>query len=311
MQDLAVSIAECDSVAWGSLHVDGGDVLYLANEGGERSFRQRLDLMPNYTPCSTRLRITETDEPLGERLEAQLEWWLATADDPRLVVIDTYASVAPETRGVNRHQEDYNGLAGLASLACRYPDTLVAVVHHTRKAESDDVMHRISGSQGMTAATDANAVLTRQTASQHCLLSIRPRNAEESELVMQRNPETLRWSIVGDDERSQLEAGRQRILDWLEDHPTGSTPKEVADGLGMPYDSVRQFLSQMKAARQVSSPRRGHYVSSSDQRWQPKRRSSQPSQPSQRSRVRGPSPERDSGLRALRSVRCRPRPGRR
>lgn len=259
MQDLALSIA-LGQPAWGSLHVDEGDVLYFANEGGTRSFRERLLRMLNDDGAPPRLRITASNEPLGERLEVQLEWWLSEANDPRLVVIDTYSSVAPDTRGVNRHQEDYNALSGLADLACRYPDTLVAVVHHTRKAESDDVMHRISGSQGMTAATDGNAVLTRHTAARQAVLSIRPRNAEESDFTVERNPTTLRWSIIGDDERSQLSEGRQRILDWLEANPVGGTPKEVADGLAMPYDSVRQFLSQMKAARQVSSPRRGYYV---------------------------------------------------
>lgn len=264
MQDLALSIARGEP-AWGSLHVDEGDVLYLANEGGLRSFRERLLRMLDGEggAAPSRFRIATSSEPLGERLEVQLEWWLSEANDPRLVVIDTFASVAPDTRGVNRHQEDYNALAGLADLASRYPETLMAVVHHTRKMESDDVMHRIAGSQGMTAATDGNAVLSRHTAARQCVLSIRPRNAEESDLIVERSPTTLRWSIVGDDERSQLSKGRQRILAWLEAHPAGGTPKEVADGLAMPYDSVRQFLTQMKAARQVSSPRRGHYVANS------------------------------------------------
>lgn len=77
--------------------------------------------------------------------------------DARLVVIDTYASVAPETRGVNRHQEDYNALAGLADVARRFPDVLFVLIHHTRKSEGEDVMQRISGSNGMTGATDGNA----------------------------------------------------------------------------------------------------------------------------------------------------------
>lgn len=261
MQDLALSIARGE-LAWGCLPVDQGDVLYLANEGGLRSFRERLLRMleGDGAAAPTRFRIATSSEPLGERLEIQLEWWLGQAEDPRLVVIDTYSSVAPDTRGVNRHQEDYNALSGLADLASRYPDTLVAVIHHTRKAESDDVMHRISGSQGMTAATDGNAVLTRHTAARQCVLSIRPRNAEESDLILERNAETLRWSVIGDDERSQLSQGRQRILEWLECNPAGGSPKDIAEGLGMGHDNVRQYLSQMEGARQVTRPRRGWYV---------------------------------------------------
>ena len=146
MQHLAVCVA-ADLPAWGSLAVEGGSVLYLANEGGERSFRERLVKMLGTHAAPSRLRIAETKEPLGERLECQLEWWLAGEADPRLIVIDTYSSVAPEMRGVNRHQEDYNALAGLADLATRYPDTLIALVHHPQgRGGGRDAPHqRVAG----------------------------------------------------------------------------------------------------------------------------------------------------------------------
>lgn len=260
MQHLGLSISRGEP-AWGALSVDEGDVLYLANEGGERSFHERLVRMLDGAPAPARFRITDSNEPLGARLEVQLEWWLSEANDPRLVVIDTYASVAPDTRGINRHQDDYDALAGLADLASRFPDTLVAVVHHTRKAESDDVMHKISGSQGMTAATDGNAVLSRHTAARQCTLTIRPRNAEESDLVVERDPDRLTWKVVGQDERAQLSQGRQRILGWLDKHPAGGTPKEISEALDMDYDNVRQYLAQMYEARQVAKPGRGVYQS--------------------------------------------------
>ncbi len=273
MQDLAVSVAT-GVPAWGSLDVEQGDVLYLANEGGEQSFRDRLVKMlhideerledeSNDTEIEiapSRLFVTKTTEPLGERLEVQIEWWLSEQDDPRLVVIDTYSSVAPEARGVNRHQDDYNALAGLADLATRWRDTLFVVVHHTRKAEGDDIMHRISGSNGMGAATDGMAVLSRHVASRQCVLNIRPRNAEESELLVERGPD-LRWSVVGEDETSQLSQGRQTILAYLKANPEGASPKMVAEALSLEQESVRQYLTQMAAARQIDKPRRGWYQS--------------------------------------------------
>lgn len=258
LQHLAVCVAT-GQPAWGSLPVEEGDVLYISNEGGERSFRQRLMLMLDGEPAPTRLWATETKENLGYRLEMQLEGWLSQANDPRLVVIDTYSSVAPEGRGVNRHQDDYNALAGLADLASRYGDTLFMMVHHTRKAEGEtDVMHRISGSQGMTAATDGNAVLSRQPAARRCLLSVRPRNAEECDLVLERHPDTLRWSVVGSDEKSGLSEPRQKVLEWLTEHgPAG--PKDIASGTGLSHDGVRQLLPEMAKAMQVARTGRGTY----------------------------------------------------
>lgn len=259
MQHLAVCIA-LGEPAWGSLEVEAGDVLYIANEGGERSFRERLVRMLSGREAPKRMLMTTTNEPLGERLEFQLEMWLTSVESPRLVVIDTYSSVAPETRGVNRHQEDYNALSALADLASRYPDTLFVVVHHTRKAESEDVMHRISGSQGMTAATDGNAVLSRHTAARRCVLSIRPRNAEESDLVLERDTETLCWSVVGADETSQLSESRQKVLRWLGSREEMASPKEISAGAGLEYDAVRQLLRQMTHDKQLVSPERGKYA---------------------------------------------------
>jgi hypothetical protein len=208
-----------------------------------------------------RLQLATESRKLSAGLEAQIASWLQDVDDPRLVVIDTYTAVAPETRGVNRHQEDYATLAGLAELAIAWPNTLFVVVHHTRKADGDgDVMHKISGSQGMTAVTDGNAVLGRHTGARQCLLSIRPRNAEESEVVLERDPETLRWSAVGVDERSQLSESRQLVLAWMDAHPLGGAPKVIAAETGLPAEGVRHLLLSMVADRQITKTGRGCYA---------------------------------------------------
>lgn len=259
-QDLALSIAT-GRPAWGGLEVPQGRVLYIAREGGEIAFRNRLEIMLEGAAAPSEMRIAYESEKLGGRLESQLESWMTKQPDTRLVVIDTYAAVAPETRGVNRHQEDYNALAGLADCANRHPGTLYLVIHHTRKAEGEDVMHKISGSQGMTAATDGNAVLSRHTAARQCVLSVRPRNAEESELVIERG-DNLRWQLVGNNERAQLSRGRQQILTLLDATDGGLTPKEVAEMLEMKPESARKYLSEMVKQRQVCKDEHGVYRSS-------------------------------------------------
>lgn len=258
LQDLALSVA-MGRPAWGAYAVPTGDVLYVANEGGERSFRDRVVKMLDGKEAPSRLRIGGTKEPLGGRLEVQLETWLQHAKEPRLIVIDTYTSVAPEIRGVNRHQEDYNALSGLASLANAHPELLLVVVHHTNKGEQTDVMHRISGSQGMTAVTDGNAVLSRHTASNRSVLSIRPRNAPEADLILERHPDRLTWSVVGDNERSMLSGSRQDVLVWVEENgPTSA--KKVATALGMSEDTARQTLGRMADDGQIQRLKRGTYA---------------------------------------------------
>jgi hypothetical protein len=260
LQHLAVSVAS-GGQAWGTYDIQQGDVLYVSNEGGERSFRDRLVKMLEGEPAPSRLRITETREPLGGRLEAQLDAWMAEVLEPRLIVLDTYSSVAPITRGINRHQEDYNALAGLAGLLTQHPDTLMVVIHHTNKSEQTDVMHRISGSQGMTAATDGNAVLARHTASNRCTLSIRPRNAAESDLILERHAENLKWIVVSENERDLLSDTRQRVLQWLDACGTSATAKQIGEALGLSPEAARQALARMSKDGQLCKEGRGLYKS--------------------------------------------------
>ena len=273
LQHLAISVA-CGTMAWNAYEVKQGDVLYIANEGGERSFRDRVVKMLEGASAPSRLRITETRERLGGRLEAQLEAWMVSVDEPRLIVLDTYSSVAPDTRGINRHQEDYNALAGLASMLTAHPDVLMVVIHHTNKGEQTDVMHRISGSQGMTAATDGNAVLARHTASNRCTLSVRPRNAAESDLVLERHPENLKWTVVSENERDLLSDSRKNVMDWLQAYGEAATSKQVCEGVGMSAEATRQTLARMTKDGQVRKEGRGLYISATI-----------PSQPSQLSQT--------------------------
>ena len=270
-QDLALSIAT-GQPAWGEHHVDQGCVLYLSNEGGVRSFRDRLVKMmelPAGFPgdrtgedalvAPKNLCVTRSELTLGGDLEIPIANWLANAEDPRLVVIDTMASVAPETNGSNRHLDDYKALAPLALLATLWPDTLFVMVHHTNKGESTDVMHRISGSNGLAGATDGIAVLTRHTAARQCVFTVIPRNAEESELVMERQ-ENLRWRVAGDDERSQLSAPRQNILRLLDQAAGPMCPADMATALGVRPNTLVKTLRSMLDDRQIVQPSKGVYA---------------------------------------------------
>lgn len=255
--DLCLSVA-MGQVAWGSALVDSGSAMYLALEGGDRAFRQRMDKMLQGEVAPERLQIAYEADCLGGRLETQIGLWLAQVDEPRLVVIDTYVAVAPKTASANRFQEEYGSLSGLAKLAEHNPVVLFLLIHHTNKAtEYGDIMDRISGSTGLTAATDGNALLIRPTASTQGTLYIRPRNAEESELVLKHDAKTLRWSIEGNDERRKLSSSRQLLLDWLDEHPQGGMPAEIADELSMRRDNARKLLSMMASSGQVRHDARG------------------------------------------------------
>jgi len=123
---------------------------------------------------------------------------------------------------------------------------------------AEDFQDIIAGSNGLMSATDGNAVFTRHTASNRAVFQLRPRNGAEVELVLQRDPKTLRWTYVGDDERSQLSSQRQTVLDLFTVHETidGLT---VARTLGCTNDNARKHLSEMAKAGQIVRTARGTY----------------------------------------------------
>ena len=270
-QDLALAIAT-GKPAWGTYGVEQGDVLYLANEGGTRSFRDRMvkmmDLPADFPAglvgddarvAPPLLNITQSDLVVGGALEAAIHTWLTeTASDPRLVVVDTLASVSEDSGGSNRHLEDYKALASLAELANDWPKTLFVVIHHTNKGEGTSVTQRISGSNGLAAATDGIGLLTRNTASPNCVFSLIPRNAEEVELTMSRGP-NLRWSVLGDDEVAQLSDVRQRLLGFLATQEGAVKSAQAAEMLALPEPTVRKALSDMAHKGQVAKSSRGLY----------------------------------------------------
>lgn len=135
--------------------VEQGSVLYAALEDNDRRLKARMERIAS--PGSTwpdRLCFS-TNWP---RLDAggldQFQSWIDSKPDPRLLIVDTLATVRPTTGGrENQYQSDYNAIRGLHALAneCGIG---VLVVHHLRKMEASDPFDTVSGSTGLTGAAD-------------------------------------------------------------------------------------------------------------------------------------------------------------
>ena len=267
--DLSLAIAQGEP-AWGTFDVDAGDVLYIANEGGEHSFRGRLATMIGMSSESVlaedddrndpleRFEVWETDRRLGGPLEEELDEWLNSVSSPRLVVIDTLSSVAVAGTGRDRHLEDYQALATMAQLCASWPRTLVVLVHHTNKSEGTTVTQRISGSNGLAAATDGIGTLSRSEGSRRATLELIPRNAEESSIKLLRQ-ENLRWTVEGGAEGRQLSPNRQRIVAALVTSPVPLSPKQLADLLGISEGTVRKAVVDLSGRGIIAKDAYGLY----------------------------------------------------
>lgn len=247
--DIAIAIAE-SGLALGALEVEGGDVLYLALEDGERRLQKRLKTLLGDEPPPHRLHLATTWPAFDQGGRDALEEWIGTHPDTRLVIVDTLKRVRPrQQRGASVYSEDYDAVAPLADLA-RRKGICILIVHHTRKLIAEDAMDRVSGSTGLTGAADAVLVLRRARGERTATLMIMGRDIEEQELALHwRAP---RWELLGDAHEHQRSAGRQAILGVLrQSGPLG--PKEISEILGRNRATIRWLLRQMTESGELKS----------------------------------------------------------
>jgi hypothetical protein len=251
---VALSIA-AGGVALGAQPVAKGDVLYLALEDNARRLQSRARrLLESMTETPSNLEFALDCPRLGEGGLAYLEEYLKAHPQLRLVVIDTWARVAPPSgeRRCSQYEGDYESLTPLKRLADTYHVSILAV-HHLRKTGSSDVLDEIIGSTGVTGAVDGTIILKRDRGQTDATLFVTGRDVErEQQLALSFDATTALWTLVGNAEELCCTRARQAILDLLrEQGPDGMSAREIAATLQKNYHTTRSLLRKMEDAGEV------------------------------------------------------------
>lgn len=248
VDDWAVAIA-LGGFAMNSTKVDRGQVLLLPLEDSHRRMQSRLRTVLHGKDVPSLLDIAFDWPRFGEGFEDQVEAWVSTHPDARLIVVDTLAKVRPHQR-TNRqlYEVDYEDLSVLASIVRARPGLALVAVHHDRKAEADDFLDSVSGSHGITGAADTVLVLRRSRGSADAVLHVTGRDAEEDDYGLRFT--AGRWELTGDPIADGSEE-RNAIALWLGEHgPAG--PAEVARALGRPAGATRMLMADMRKDGQLA-----------------------------------------------------------
>ena len=153
--------------------------------------------------------------------------WIESVSHPRLVVIDTLAMVrAPKRRDESSYDADYAAVKELRGLANEHGVAIV-IIHHLRKAESDDPFDTVSGTLGLTGAPDTILVL-RRDASGAVILHGRGRDLVEIEKAVTFSKDACTWTITGSAAEARASGSRKAILDALKELGEPATPTEIA-----------------------------------------------------------------------------------
>lgn len=249
---LAVSVAS-GGRALGKIAVDQGDVLYLALEDNGRRLQKRLGSILGEAPAPARLDLATVCAPMPLGAE-RIDSWFGRHPDARLAIVDVFTKVRSRsiTDRTNRYDADYIAMTELKNIADER-DVAIVVLHHTRKAASDDFLDAVSGTHGLAGAADAVMVLSRSRGSANAVMKITGRDVEETDYALDFDAHTGTWSLLdGPAEDYELGDTRRAILQLIRDAGP-LTPKEIADELGLKHDTARQTCRRMAEADQLLS----------------------------------------------------------
>lgn len=257
-------------VALGAIAVgDPRPVLYLALEDGERRLQERCRRLMYGQPIPRPFDyVAGNIDP--NTLLVLIALWL-TEHPTGLVVLDTLGKVMPPAMaGETTYSRDYRIAGQLKALTDAHPGSCLVVVHHDRKASSDDFVASISGTHGLAGAADFVILLTRPRKETEGLLKVTGRDVVENEYVV----ETIDgdWSLLNDSiADAEAAAARVRatvglgeagmaVVELVTASPDGIRAALIADKLDLPVKSVYQHLDRAEKSGRIAKPARGLYA---------------------------------------------------
>jgi len=257
--DLSVAVATGGKVL-DTYEAKRGGVLHLALEDTMRRFQDRLRRVLDGAPAPAGAKFF----PQWPRVEHHgleaLRRQLDTMKDVRLVIVDTLAKmrVRPSGNGGSLYSEDYDAIVQLKAIADEY-GIGVMVVHHTRKATSDDPLDLVSGSTGLTGAADTILILRRERGQAEASLFVTGRDVEEQEIALSMNPRTMRWKALGRAADYRMSVERKKVIDTLTELGHPAAPLEVAELIGKTRGATKKLMLSMANSNQLRQRPDGKY----------------------------------------------------
>ncbi|WP_394279840.1 AAA family ATPase [Microbacterium sp.] len=266
--DLAYQLAVAGK-ALGAVPIDRErPVLYMALEDTPRRLQDRLNML-EVTEYPSNLYL-QTSVDAGDVLREASAFMAERADDAPVVIIDTLGKIAPPaSAGESDYQRDYRVGGGLKAVADSVTGGAVIVVHHTRKAQGDDFLDSVSGTQGLAGSADSILVLRRERNDASGSLSVTSRDAAEGEYAV--NKVGARWVLAAGTltaaaialANKRITAGlgsnSAAIIEYVNAHPEGTRAADVAEALEISEKDAGTYLLRAFRSERIERFERGLY----------------------------------------------------
>lgn len=202
---LDMAAAVTNGTAWLGHQTRAGSVLYLAYEDPARRLKDRMERMRLDVNERFHYETQENIITFDEGLVNALDVFLDEIHGITLVIIDTLAAIRGNLpRGVDVFQRDYLTIQQLKAFADRRHVALL-LLHHTHKGSSrdEDILDKINGSTGLSAAADALFILERKRGESDGILHVQHREYPEKRLELYF--EECRWHLYNPGELLRLQ----------------------------------------------------------------------------------------------------------
>ncbi len=256
--------------ALGKIAVTKRPVLYLALEDGHRRLQSRFRVLMEGEPIPAGVQVITKAQP--HEVPLMIEEYLALHPGQKpLVILDTLGKVKPPKRaGEDSYAADYAIGGKLKDLIDAVPGATLLVVHHTRKAESEDFVDAVSGTQGIAGSADFILVLRRKRQAAEAVLSVTGRDVPENEYAL--TTEGGLWSLDGPDLASAAAAVKTRkntenlgdrsaeAAAFVVRRPLGTRPADLATHLEISSNDAGTYLRRLHESGRIGKRTRGIYT---------------------------------------------------
>lgn len=178
-----------------SYKVNKGTVLYLALEDDYARLQRRFYTM--FGECENdNLHLTTQSHQLNDGLDKQLEYFIESHKNTKLIIIDTLQKIREINGDRFSYASDYDIVTRLKKFSDRN-NVCLLLVHHTRKQQADDCFETILGTNGLLGAADGAFILQKEKrTSSKAMLDAVDRDQQDQRLYLEFNREHCIWELI-------------------------------------------------------------------------------------------------------------------